>query len=310
MILTGDIGGTNSRFGIYDGTRLCFERRLANADFPDFAAVIGELIGSPGMGNFPLSATRFAVAGPVDDDGRGAQMTNLSWRIDATALEARFGLPAVRIANDFAAAALGAVTSSAADLVTLQSGAPLDHAPRLVLGAGTGLGMAIVLRDGGSWRVIPGEGGHVAFAPADEEQSELLRFLRQRHGRVTWERAVSGPGLAAIHTCLAGQLPTAVDADPGAVGTEGLAAPDSVAGRALRLFIRLYGSYAGDMALACLPRGGVYLAGGIAAKILPALEAGFATAFNDKANHADLAARMPIHVATDPQLGLRGATLL
>ncbi len=109
-----------------------------------------------------------ALAGPVADDGRSATLTNLPWRVDSDALSKRFGLPALRLANDFAAAALGAVLSPATLLATLQQGEPLATAPCLVVGAGTGLGMAIVLPQDGNWRIVAGEGGHVAFAPADE----------------------------------------------------------------------------------------------------------------------------------------------
>ena len=153
---------------------------------------------------------------------------------------------------------------------------------------------------------VAGEGGHVAFAPADEQQTALWEFLRQRHGRVTWERVVSGPGLAAIHEYLDGRLET-----PEAIANRALADPSDIARRSLDLFLAAYGAFAGDMALACLARGGVYLAGGIAAKLLPVIATSpFLAAFNAKAEHAGIAARMPIHVATDGLLGLRGALCL
>jgi len=190
--------------------------------------------------------------------------------------------------------------------VTLQAGQPLPDAPRLVVGAGTGLGMAIVLPQvspSQGWRIVPGEGGHVAFAPADEEQLQLWRFLHARHGRVIWEQVVSGPGITAIHECLTGEI---LPADE--ISQRVLSATDNAAHRSLELFLAAYGAFAGDMALACLARGGVFLAGGIATKLLPLLpHSRFLTAFNAKAEHADIAASMPIHVATDPVLGLSGA---
>jgi glucokinase len=211
----------------------------------------------------------------------------------------------LRLANDFAAAALGAVTASS-QRITLQNGEPLATAPCLVVGAGTGLGMAIVLPDEGQWRIVAGEGGHVAFAPADEQQMALWTFLHARHGRVTWERVVSGPGLTAIHEFVAG-----IKLSPEQITARALVSADSAERRSLDLFLAAYGAFAGDMALACLARGGVFLAGGIAAKLLPMLQqGGFLAAFNAKAEHAAIAARMPIHVATDPLLGLYGALLI
>jgi glucokinase len=175
-----------------------------------------------------------------------------------------------------------------------------------VVGAGTGLGMAIVLPQGETWRVIAGEGGHVAFAPADTQQAALWAFLNKRHGRVTWERVVSGPGLTAIHEFLTG-----APAVPEEIAARARVDADCAERRSLELFMAAYGAFAGDMALACLARGGVILAGGIAARLLPLLkQSGFLAAFNAKAEHAGIAERMPIRVATDALLGLRGALLL
>lgn len=310
MILAGDIGGTKSLFGVYDEAQLIFECRLANADFSSFEAVVAALLANPDLPRAKIERVCFAVAGPIDDDGCGAHLTNLGWQVNGPALAQRFGLPAIRVINDFAAAALGAVTATPEQLHTLQPGIPLDNAPRLVIGAGTGLGMAVVLPDSSNhagWRVIPGEGGHIAFAPADDQQFALWQFLHQRRGRVTWEHVVSGPGLAAIHSFVAGLT---TDVEPGEIGSRGMTEPESPAGRALRLFVRLYGACTGDMALSVLPRGGVFLAGGIAEKILPAMSNGdFVAAFNDKAHHTRLVERMPVHLVTDARLGLRGAAL-
>ena len=306
MILVGDIGGTKTLLGLAQGDELVLDRRYANADFQNFAAVLTAFLADTQAAPSAIAGGCLAVAGPVADDGRSARLTNLPWTIDKGELSKGFGLPALRLANDFAAAALGAVTAPASQLVSLQAGEADATAPRLVVGAGTGLGMAIVLPQGETWRVVAGEGGHVAFAPADEQQAALWAFLHQRHGRVTWERVVSGPGLAAIHEFLDGHLET-----PGAIADRALADAESMPRRSLDLFLAAYGAFAGDMALACLARGGVYLAGGIAAKLLPVIAASpFLAAFNAKAEHAGIAARMPVHVATDGLLGLRGALCL
>jgi glucokinase len=306
MILGADVGGTKTLFGIERNGVLVAERRYANADFSDFASLLAAFLADTATDPALVSGGCLALAGPIADSGRSARLTNLPWIVDADALSLRLGLPLLRLANDFAAAAIGAVAASSAQLITLQEGEPQSAAPRLVVGAGTGLGMAIVLPRGATWQVVPGEGGHVAFAPADEQQMALWTFLRAQHGRVTWERVVSGPGLGAIHQFVGGPEST-----PETIATLAIANPDSAERRALELFLAAYGAFAGDMALACLARGGVFLAGGIAAKLLPVLrQSGFLAAFNAKAEHAEIAARMPIHVVTDPLLGLHGALLL
>ena len=306
MILCGDIGGTKTLLGLARDGRFVLDRRIANADFSDFTSLLAAFFTETRTDPALISGGCLAVAGPIADDGGSARLTNLPWTIDVDALSRRFGLPAPRLTNDFAAAALGAVTATSAQRLVLQPGEPLPTAPRLVVGAGTGLGMAIVLPDDGQWRTVAGEGGHVAFAPADEQQMALWTFLQARHGRVTWERVVSGPGLTAIHEFVAG-----VTLSPEEITTRALASADSAERCSLDLFLAAYGAFAGDMALACLARGGVFLAGGIAARLLQVLpQSGFLAAFNAKAEHATIAARMPIHVATDPLLGLHGALLL
>lgn len=303
LLLCADIGGTKTLLGLARDGELLVDRRYANTDFQDFDGVLAAFLADTQIDPAQIHGGCLALAGPIADNGRAAQLTNLPWIIDADSLSSRFGLPSLRLANDFAAAALGAVLSPAAQRVTLQEGEPLATAPCLVVGAGTGLGMAIVLPENGSWRILAGEGGHVAFAPADTQQMALWTFLQARHDRVTWERVVSGPGLAAIHEFLSGKTLT-----PEQITLNALANPDSAERRALDLFLAAYGAFAGDMAMACLARGGVFLAGGIAAKLLPLLQqSGFLAAFNAKAEHAAIAARMPLHVATDPLLGLRGA---
>ena len=303
MIICGDVGGTKTLLGLAQDGRLIADRRYANADFQGFAGVLAAFLADTQADPAQIKGGCLALAGPIADDGRSAHLTNLPWNIDRDALSRRFGLPALRLVNDFAGAAMGAVTSPQAQRFTLQPGEPLATTPCLVVGAGTGLGMAIVLPQGDSWRILPGEGGHVAFAPADEAQTALWTFLNRRHGRVTWERVVSGPGLVAIHEFVAG-----VELPPEEIATRAVTSPNGAERRSLDLFLAAYGAFAGDMALACLARGGVFLAGGIAAKLLPVLrQSGFLAAFNAKAEHAAIAARMPIHVATDPLLGLHGA---
>lgn len=309
MIVCGDIGGTKALLGvaaITDGRpHFLFRRRYECAGYASFDALFAAFRADADAFAGRLACGCLALAGPVDDDGLTARITNLPWTVDAARCGAAFGLPPLALANDFAAAAAGVVAADADALVRLQAGEPLADGVRLVAGAGTGLGMAILVPDGDGWRVLPGEGGHVGFSPQDARQARVHAALLAQHGRVTTERVVSGPGLAAIHRILAAET-----AAPAAIATRALAG-EPAAAASLDVFLAAYGAYVGDMALAVLARGGAYLAGGIAAKILPLLETGpFLAAFNAKAEHAGLARRMPVYVVVDPELGLKGAALL
>lgn len=305
MILVGDIGGTNARLALTEAgsTEPLHEWRVATADFSDFASVLAAYLART---KAAISAGCLAVAGPIHDGGRSARLTNLPWTIDAVALERKLGLGHLTLANDFAAAAMGVTVAPAESIVPLQDGKPVADAPKLVIGAGTGLGMATLVRHGVAWQVLPGEGGHVGFSPLDEDQDRVFQALRAEHGRVTAERVVSGPGLTSIHRILTG---TTLDA--GEISRRAMIEADEAALDTLNVFLTAYGAFAGDMAMAVLARGGVYLAGGIAAKLLPILAASpFLPAFNAKAEHADLVRLMAVSVVTDNSLGLRGAACL
>lgn len=338
MILCGDVGGSKTLLALADhaaaGQRqpqIRFQRRYLARDYPDFAALFADFIAAAAAAGHPPQDIRggcLAVAGPVEAPGRSVRLTNLPWRIDADALAAQHACGPLQLVNDFVAAAAG-IEIAAPDgdaLVTLQTGRAIDRAPRVVVGAGTGLGTATLVWQNdrqdarqGRYRILPGEGGHCAFAPADAEQAALWAWLAARlpAGRVTAEHVVSGPGLRAIYDFLCTRQaadtpdPRAATEPAAAIGALAARDPDSLARRALDIFCRAYGAFAGDFALALLARGGVYIAGGIAARILPLLQNGpFLDAFDAKAGYADLAALMPVHVVTDPDLGLKGAALL
>jgi glucokinase len=263
---------------------------------------------------FPREPPRlacFGVAGPVL--GEQVKVTHLPWEIDAPALAARFGFARVGLLNDFAAAAHGIDLLAAADLATLQAGEPLPLRPKVVIGAGTGLGVAYVLGDA----VLSGEGGHAAFAPADAQQAALWQWLHRRFGRVQVEHVVSGPGLASIYEFLLQQPdragtgsgePLAAADPPQAIGQRALDGDDPLALAAVDLFIACYGALAGDHALNALARAGVYVTGGIAPGLLARLRhGGFLSAFNDKGVYAPITRACPVHVVLDPDLPLLGA---
>lgn len=304
MILGGDLGGTKTLLALAepaDGKlRIVRQQRYVSTDYPSFEQVLAEFLADAP----PVAAACFGVAGPTD--GQSARLTYLPWQLDADQLGRRFKIGRVSLANDFAAAASGLALVEPAEILTLHAGQPVDAAPRVILGAGTGLGVAGLVRENGSYRVIPGEGGHLGFSPQTPEQGELWRWLLDKSGRVTTEDIVSGPGLARIHAFLGGSAQ-----QPESIGQAALAGKDPLAVHALELWLACYGAFAGDLALHWLARGGVYLAGGIAAKLLPHIDnTPFISAFLAKREHAELVAGMPIHLLTTEDLGLRGALAL
>lgn len=301
MILGGDLGGTKTLLALaeIDDGRISIIRRqrYASQDYPSFDDLLADFI--PDQPN--IAAACFGVAGPTN--GREAKLTYLPWQLSAGALEDRFGIGQVALLNDFAAAAHGLPLVEDRDILTLHPGQAIAQAPRVILGAGTGLGVAGLIWQGDNYRVIPGEGGHFGFSPQTPEQGELWRWLLARHGRVTVEDIVSGPGLARIYAFLGGneQLPEAI-------GQAALSGSDPLARETLSLWLECYGAFAGDLAMHWLARGGIYLAGGLAAKLLPHVDTGpFIQAFLAKREHRELVAAMPVHALTSEDLGLLGA---
>ena len=304
MILGGDLGGTKTLLALAETVageiRIVRQQRYASADYPSFDALLGEFLADAPA----IASACFGVAGPTD--GQQAQLTYLPWRLAASDLSHRFGIAKVVLANDFAVAAHGLPLVDAKQVLTLHARQPLAQAPRVILGAGTGLGVAGLVWEGKRYRVIPGEGGHLGFAPQTPQQGELWRWLLQENGRVTTEDVVSGPGLARIYAFLGGR-----PQQPEAIGNAALTGSDPLADEALALWLSCYGAFAGDLALHWLARGGVYLAGGIAARLLPYADtAPFIAAFLAKREHRDLVKEMPVYLLTAEDLGLRGALAL
>ena len=326
-VLAVDLGGTKALFGVFDPgapAAPLVERRFACADFDGFepmlARFFAELAGVPGGMARPTRAC-IAMAGPVE--GRRARLTNLPWALDAAAIERAFGLAYVTLVNDFFAAATGIEALGPGALRELQRGIPdggsVHGQARVVIGAGTGLGVAIALAAGGRWHVVAGEGGHVGFAPRAEPDVALWRHFARRHGRVSNEHVASGAGLVEIYRFLRGPERTddgdalLLEADPAAAIAARALAPgdDSLAARALDRFASVFGAAAGDVALLSLPRGGVYVAGGIAPKVLDARRASaFVDAFVDKGPHSALMRTIPVRLVTEPSVGLLGAALI
>ncbi|MBS3917074.1 MAG: glucokinase [Sulfuritalea sp.] len=304
MILGGDIGGTKTLLALANETGVVFERRYPSREWGDFAALLRAFLGDAGC-TANITAACIGVAGPVEDNR--VKVTNLPWVVDGKALADAFGFGKVEVINDFAAAAQGVAALQPDDLVTLQEGRPLPQSPRLLIGAGTGLGVAALMPEGDGWRTVGGEGGHIGFSPANEEQQAVWQHLARPGGRVTAENVISGPGLAAIYDSLCKVSPGNTATEPAEI-VAAAASGNPLAECALDLFVAAYGAFAGDLALLFMARGGVYLGGGIAPKILPRLQAGgFVRAFRARGAHAGLMPDFPIRVIANERLGLLGA---
>lgn len=312
MFLAADIGGTKTLIALGDEGGIRYQRRILNDDYPEPAALINAFLQEAAAAGLPARAegSCLALAGPVAPAGRRARLTNRDWQVDAEELTRTLPLGPVCLQNDFVASAAGITTLSPEECLTLQAGEADREAPRLVVGPGTGLGVAAWLPGAaGVGSVLPSEGGHIGYAAANQEQRDFAGFLAQRHGRVTVERIVSGPGLVLCHDFCSREAGSAgPPIAPAEITRRALDGSDPVSAHALDLFLAVFGAFAGDMALCFLARGGVFLVGGIVTKILPRLLTGpFLASFNDKAEHARLAAAMPIVAVRSEDLALRGA---
>jgi glucokinase len=323
-LLAADVGGTHTTVALAQSGRSRSVATQAVYDsqrFEGLKPIIEDFLARPDVAPHrkAVRAACFSVAGPVALNS--VTLTNLGWKVRGDALAAELGLPEAKLLNDFAAAGLGIPRLAPEELETLQAGYPVAHGTRLIIGAGTGLGTGILTAHETGYIAHATEAGHADFAPVDELQDRLLVYLRRTFGRVSYERVVSGPGLMRIFSFLqemgAGvpskQLQEASRDDPdtsGVIGEFGLSKRDPLAVRALDLFVSAYGAYAGNMALATLPRGGVYLAGGIAPKLAAKLKDGtFIRAFISKGRFSDLLATIPVHVIMNARVGLLGALL-
>ena len=315
ILLAGDIGGTKTLLQLFEiGGGVLAEQRYDSAAFTSLEQIIAEFLSD--VSSSSLAAACFGVAGPVE--GGRANITNLPWRIDEASISAEFHIPQVRLINDFQAVAYGIEALESSDLVTLQAGVPQECGVRAVIGAGTGLGEGFMVWQGGYYQAFPSEGSHADFAPGDALQIELLRYLATRYGHVSYERLVSGPGLVDIFEFLCAgrgqqatvELQSAMKSgDPAAAISDcAMGGRDDLAVSALDLFVRVYGAEAGNLALKVLARGGVYIAGGIAAQIMSKMKDGeFVRAFADKGRFAGLLRDIPVHVVLNPKVGLMGA---
>ena len=317
MILAGDIGGTKTIIGLFEeaGKRLhaIREETFPSQNYSTFEEILNQFMG-PGS-RPPLHAACFGVAGPVVE-GR-SKATNLPWELDECALAESLKVQQVRLLNDLEVAAYGMLQLEPTDLCVMQPGST-RKGNIAIIAAGTGLGEAILYWDGARYHPIATEGGHTDFAPRNDLEIGLLRYLQKEFGHVSYERVLSGPGLFNIYRFLRDSSIAPepewlrmriVEGDPGAVISEiGMTGDDPLCTKALDLFVSIYGAEAGNLALKALAIGGVYVGGGIAPKILSKLQDGtFTTAFSDKGRFAELLRSIEVKIALNLRAPLIGA---
>lgn len=334
MILAGDIGGTKTTLALFDWTAergaLLREQTFASADYKALEEIIEEFLNPPAepatgpagkeapAQNEPAipDIACFGIAGTIY--GNRCQATNLPWMIDGDKLGARFKIPRVRLLNDLEATAHGLLVLRPDEIEVLNPGVqPPTKGAIALIAAGTGLGEAILFWDGRHYQPMPSEGGHCSFAPMNELEMELLRYLRAQYTHVSYERVVSGMGLNNIYeflrdtkknepTWLAEKIKTG---DPAATIAEaGLKKQAEIAVQALDIFATIYGAEAGNLTLKALALNGLYLGGGIAPRLIEKLKDGmFMKAFVDKGRYKKLLSSIPVRVIMNPKAALLGA---
>ncbi|MEM6604777.1 MAG: glucokinase [Pseudomonadota bacterium] len=310
--LLADIGGTNARFGVGDtqSSDLHFLCTEAVSDHPSARSALESFLSRVrASGEWePLPAEGcLAVACPTDEPV--ITFTNSDWIIDKQDLALFMKLDRLSVINDFSAIAYATTSLGESNWEQIGPGAEQQQQPIAILGPGTGLGVSGIFRDGGEARVLSGEGGHVDFAPVGPEELEVLRVLLGRYKRVSAERLLSGAGLQNIYWALSelGGTPS-VHATPADITTSAVASEDPVAVASLMLFCSVLGGVAGNLALTLGARGGVYIAGGIAPRILGFLKnSPFRERFVAKGRFRDYLDAIPTRVITADNPGLLGA---
>ena len=317
IVLAGDVGGTNARLALAEvdgrGVRIASQDRYHSVDYPGLGPIVSRFIQE--SGTRPDRAC-FGIACPVV--GEDCVAPNLPWTVNTRRLAAEIGIERTGIINDFVAVGYAVEVLGPIDAVTLQKGTPAPRGPIALIGAGTGLGQGILLWEEDHYEVLPSEGGHSDFAPTGVLQIGMLQALTTRYGRVSWERLLSGPGIANIYECLraagvAPEQPTVraeLDAedDGTVIVRHALDANDPLSIRAVEMFWQVLGAQAGNLALTLVATGGVYIAGGIVPRLVQRLDRElFLAAFRNKGRLSSLLEKVPVRIITNPSVGLLGA---
>ncbi len=320
-LLSADIGGTNTLVelsALNNGQLVSLKKKIfSSKNYPDFETLLSLFIEPKDR----IDIACFAIAGPVmhDSSGQTSTVTNLPWQMCNIQLQKTFNIPKVYFINDFQAMGYAIEHLPNKDLTVLQQGQPKYQGVRAIMGAGTGLGEAVLVHHHTGYEILSTEGGHVDFAATNELEFSLYQYIRKKHERVSYENILSGAGLLTLYhflnerkkpngnTC---RSLISTNSDPAAAIS--LAANDNscpIAVSALSLFMKIYGAKAGNLALTCLPFGGLYISGGIAGKNLSFLKnSDFIHVFNHKAPMQSLLEDIPVYIITNPEAGLIGAT--
>ncbi len=320
MLLAGDSGGTKTILALFDPAAMHeprVQQTYRSAQFASLSEMVRRFLDETGQ---PVERASFGVAGPVV--GGRATITNLSWEIDADAMQQDFGFERVHLLNDLQAVAAAVPHLTADDLQTINVGAPVEHGAMAVIAPGTGLGEAFLIWDGKRYRAFPSEGGHSTFAPTNQLELDLLSYLwaEQKYRHVSYERVCSGIGLPNIYrflrsieyadepAWLAEQLEAARDPTPVIVDAalqRDVPVPLCVA--TVDMFVAILGAETANLGLKVLATGGIYLGGGIPPRMLTALQGShFRQAFLNKGRFGEFVGSMPVHVIMHPQAALLG----
>ena len=318
LILGGDIGGTKTHVALFsvhgDQLKPELHKTFSSQEYSGLEAILREFLAAA---DIKIGQACFGIAGPLVDDK--IKPPNLNWTVDPASLAETLKLPSVSLLNDLQAAAYGIFTLEPHEFFALNEGVVRRPGSKALIAAGTGLGETILFDDGKNYHPLASEGGHADFAARDELEIELLRYLIGRFGHVSYERVVSGPGLANIYDFLKQRAELEVPdwfeekmagaKDRSALISEAaLAGEPEIAVKALDMFVSSYGAEAGNLALKGKAIGGVYVGGGIAPKMLNKLKDGtFMRAFNDKGRYSELVSSIPVCVVLNDKAALRGA---
>jgi glucokinase len=314
-IIAADVGGTKTRLVYADADEpfnVLYEKRYLSGEFDGFEPMLqafikeceaaGAMVDTVGIDTITL-----ALPGLVNDSS--ARLTNLPWEIEKQSLQDTFGIKNVYFMNDFQASALGTGLLHEKDRIILNPGDLKKNTTRVAVGAGTGLGVAWAEGNAKAACAHDTEGGHIDFAPGDDIQIELLRFLQQRFGHVSYERILSGDGLVSLYQFCAGKQCAANHRDEiSAEWVNRQSENDEVADRALSLFVQIYGAYTGNIALLFKPYGGIFITGGIAAKIANKMQSeNFINAYLNKGRMRSLVEQIAVYLVTNERVGVLGA---
>jgi glucokinase len=317
MILAGDLGGTKTLLGLFERAprrpRPLVTHGYPTQEFDSFTAILDAFAREIGK-RLQIDAAAVGVAGPIV--GQQARLTNIPWDVSAQDIGTHLNAGRVALLNDLEAMASSVALLEANEVVVLQRGEPKTSGNAAVIAAGTGLGQAYLHRVNGRLLPVASEGGHADFAPRTDREFELARMLRDLYGRAEVEQVISGPGLVNIHRLThAGKSCASVEGiapaeQPAAISEAALSKRCGRCQETLEIFVDAYGSEAGNLALRGVATAGVYVGGGIAPKILPALQDGrFIQAFRAKKPMAELVTAMPVVVIIKEDAGLLGAAI-